>query len=110
MFRDKKMVTQVTSVSLLVSSAVSLVGACFCLIGRKKNMATIFFALALIAGAVGAMVAYIVNVFERREERLCGFDECDDCWDDDLDFDDIDDEEVYSIPIDDTVNEDEFKD
>lgn len=99
----KRIFTCVTSIVLLVNSVVSLIGACICLIAKKKGTATVFFTLSLLTGAVGALVSYVIDAFGNYKPCDC----CEMCDDIDL-CDDFEDE--YSIPIDDTVNEDEFKD
>lgn len=110
LFKDKKSLSYFGCVALFIYSIISLIATILCVIGKKKTTASVFAALAGITAAMGGVMAYTLRVFERAEQDV------DDYFDDFGDFDDFDDyeddedEEPYVIQIDDTVNEDEFKD
>ena len=116
MNENKKSMFYVASIATFVYAVASLIAAILCVIGKKKTTAAIFTALAGVTGAMGAIMAYTIGLIDCANKRK-PFDYFEDYDDEPVeaipdldDFDDIDDDDPYEIPIDDTVDEEEFND
>lgn len=118
-YSDRKSVSYISSVALLVYSVGALIGSVLCVIAKKKTTASIFLALSGVTAAMGGLIIYTLRSQERSKYYFCPedyFENYDDMCDahefdkfDKYDEEDEDTAEPYIIPVDDTVNEDEFK-
>lgn len=116
-YSDKKSVSYISSVALLVYSVGALIGSILCVAAKKKTTASIFFALSGVTAAMGGLVMYTLRAQDRSVQFRCpedyfeNFDDMCDAHEFDK-FEKYDEDESadqYVIPVDDTVNEDEFK-
>lgn len=70
-YSDKKSVSYISSVALLVYSVGALIGSILCVAAKKKTTASIFFALSGVTAAMGGLVMYTLRAQDRSVKFRC---------------------------------------